>query len=104
MAEKFAAEGCNVAINYNANQERANQVARKVEKEYKVRSLVVKGVSGTLLPFLTVLDRRLWTGCRCIAGLRADRRSGEGWPWGVGYHYLERCKLHWLDLGVPCTF
>jgi len=49
VAEKFAAEGCNVAINYNASQDRANQVARKVEKEYQVKSLIVKGVSGTLL-------------------------------------------------------
>ncbi len=57
MAEKFATEGCNVAINYNASQERANQVARKVEKEYQVKSLVVRGVSRTLLhERLTVLD------------------------------------------------
>jgi len=57
VAEKFAAEGCNVAINYNASQERANQVARKVEKEYQVKSLVVRGVSRTLLhEHLTVLD------------------------------------------------
>jgi hypothetical protein len=57
VAEKFATEGCNVAINYNASQERANQVARKVEKEYQVKSLVVRGVSRTLLhERLTVLD------------------------------------------------
>jgi len=57
VAEKFAAEGCNVAINYNASQERANQVARKVEKEYQVKSLVVRGVSRTLLhEHLAVLD------------------------------------------------
>jgi len=57
VAEKFAAEGCNVAINYNASQERANQVARKVEKEYQVKSLVVRGVSRTFLhEHLTVLD------------------------------------------------
>lgn len=57
MAEKFATEGCNVAINYNASQERANQVARKVEKEYQVKSLVVRGVSRALLhERLTVLD------------------------------------------------
>lgn len=93
MAEKFAAEGCNVAINYNANQERANQVARKAEKEHKVKSLIVQGVSGTLLPFLTFFNRRSGTGCRCIAGLRANRHRGEGWPWGIGYHHLERCKL-----------
>ena len=34
IAEKFAAEGCNVAINYNASRERAEQVAEKLEKEY----------------------------------------------------------------------
>ena len=46
MAEKFAAEGCNLAINYNENQQRANEVAEKVQKEYHMKSLVIKGVSS----------------------------------------------------------
>ena len=45
ICEKFAAEGCNVAINYNSSREKAEQVAAKIEKEYGIRSLVVPGVS-----------------------------------------------------------
>ena len=44
IVEKFAAEGCNVAINYNASADRAKLVAEKVMKDYKAKALVIKGV------------------------------------------------------------
>ena len=44
IAEKFAAEGCDVAINYNASQERAKLVAEKIEKEYKSKAILIQGV------------------------------------------------------------
>ena len=44
VAEKFAAEGSNVAINYVANTERANQIAEKIKKNYKVKTVVIQGV------------------------------------------------------------
>ena len=43
VAERFAAEGCNVAINYVSNAERAKETAGKVEG-YGGRSVVVQGV------------------------------------------------------------
>lgn len=53
LVEKFASEGCNVAVNYNANQQRADEVAEKVRKEYQIKSLVVKGVGLELAPHLS---------------------------------------------------
>lgn len=44
ICEKFAAEGCNVAVNYNASKDRAEQVAEKIEKEYKIKTIVIGGV------------------------------------------------------------
>ncbi|KAL8721120.1 MAG: hypothetical protein Q9225_002143 [Loekoesia sp. 1 TL-2023] len=44
LAEKFAAEGCNVAINYNASEDRAKKVADKVQKTYNRKAIIVKGV------------------------------------------------------------
>lgn len=44
IAEKFAAEGCHVAVNYNASKDRAEQLVAKIEKEYKVKSFVIHGV------------------------------------------------------------
>lgn len=44
VAEKFAAEGCNLAINYIASQNRAEQVAEKIEREYKTKSILIQGV------------------------------------------------------------
>lgn len=44
VAEKFAAEGCNIAINYVSNSERAEQTAKKIEKEYKAKTVIVQGV------------------------------------------------------------
>lgn len=44
IAEKFAAEHCNLAINYNASQEKAKQVAEKIEREYKIKPILIQGV------------------------------------------------------------
>ncbi|KAL8656842.1 MAG: hypothetical protein Q9226_002514 [Calogaya cf. arnoldii] len=48
LAEKFAAEGCNVAINYNASQDRAQQVADKICNTYNCKAIIVKGDQGVL--------------------------------------------------------
>ncbi|MCJ1243477.1 hypothetical protein MMC30_000674 [Trapelia coarctata] len=48
IAEKFAAEGCSVAINYVSNLERAKQTAEKIEKEYGAKTVVVQGDVGVL--------------------------------------------------------
>ncbi|KAK4696258.1 hypothetical protein P7C71_g1619, partial [Lecanoromycetidae sp. Uapishka_2] len=44
ICEKFAAEGCNVAVNYNASKDRALQVAEKIEKDHKTKAVVVGGL------------------------------------------------------------
>lgn len=44
LAEKFATEGCNVAINYNASEDRAQQVAQKIRNTYDCKAILVKGV------------------------------------------------------------
>lgn len=45
MAEKFAAEGCSIAINYVSNAERAKQTAERLEKEYNAKVVLIQGVS-----------------------------------------------------------
>ena len=49
IAEKFAAEGCNVAINYVANSERAKETAEKIEKAYQSETTVIQGVCVDIL-------------------------------------------------------
>lgn len=44
IAEKFAAEGCKLAINYNASQDRAEQVAEKIERHHKTKAVLIQGV------------------------------------------------------------
>ena len=44
VAKKFAAEGCNIAINYVENLDRAKQTAQKLEKEYKAKTVIIQGV------------------------------------------------------------
>lgn len=46
VAERFAAEGSNVAINYVASADRAKETAEKIEKEYGVKTVVLQGVSS----------------------------------------------------------
>jgi NAD(P)-dependent dehydrogenase (short-subunit alcohol dehydrogenase family) len=44
VAEKFAAEGSNVAINYVSNEDRAKETAAKIESQYKVKVVIIQGV------------------------------------------------------------
>lgn len=48
IAEKFAAEGSNVAINYVSNLERAKQTVEKIEKEYSAKTVIIQGVGSTV--------------------------------------------------------
>ena len=48
VAEKFATEGCAIAINYVSNVERAKQTAAKLEKEWGVRAVLVQGDVGVM--------------------------------------------------------
>ena len=54
VANKFAAEGSNVAINYVSNKETADQVASEIASKYGVKTIVVQGVS----PFNRLYFRR----------------------------------------------
>jgi len=44
VAERLAAEGCNVAINYANREQPALDLAEKLKKEYNVKTIVIKGV------------------------------------------------------------
>jgi NAD(P)-dependent dehydrogenase (short-subunit alcohol dehydrogenase family) len=44
---KFAEEGCNVAVNYNSNAERAKGIADKIWKEHGMKAFIVQGVSNS---------------------------------------------------------
>lgn len=49
LAEKFAAEGANVVVNYVASKDRAEEVAEKIKREYGVKAAVVQAVSSAWL-------------------------------------------------------
>ena len=45
IAKKFAAEKCNVAINYVSNKQSAEKVAADIETQYKsCKTVVIQGV------------------------------------------------------------
>jgi len=44
VANKFAAEGSNIAINYVSNKETADQVALGIASKYGVKTIVIQGV------------------------------------------------------------
>lgn len=48
VAEKLAAEGCNVAINYNESKDRAEAVAKKITEDFQVKVIVLQGVRDDL--------------------------------------------------------
>ncbi|RDW60344.1 SDR family NAD(P)-dependent oxidoreductase [Aspergillus mulundensis] len=43
VAQKFAAEGCNVAINYFTSQEAAEKVASDIQEQYEVKAITIQG-------------------------------------------------------------
>jgi NAD(P)-dependent dehydrogenase (short-subunit alcohol dehydrogenase family) len=43
ICERFASEGCNVAVNYLSSEDKAKEVASKVEK-HSVKAIVIQGV------------------------------------------------------------
>lgn len=44
MAQKFAAEGSNIAINYMSNKQSADNTASEIASKYNVKTIVVQGV------------------------------------------------------------
>jgi hypothetical protein len=44
VAEKFAAEGCNLAINYLFSQEQADDLATELAKKHSIKSVTIQGV------------------------------------------------------------
>ncbi|EZF32522.1 hypothetical protein H109_00772 [Trichophyton interdigitale MR816] len=43
VAEKFAAEGSNIAINYYSSEAQAKELAAKIEADHKVKAIVIQG-------------------------------------------------------------
>ncbi|KAK5051373.1 hypothetical protein LTR84_003025 [Exophiala bonariae] len=48
LAEKFAAEGANVVVNYVASKDRAEEVAEKIKKEYGIKAHVIQADIGVV--------------------------------------------------------
>ncbi|KAJ5894335.1 hypothetical protein N7495_006026 [Penicillium taxi] len=46
VAQKFAAEGSNIAINYHSNKDAADTLAADIASKYNVKTVVVKGDAG----------------------------------------------------------
>ena len=44
VAEKFAAEGCNLAINYLFSQEKAEELATELAKKHSITAVTIQGV------------------------------------------------------------
>lgn len=44
VAQKYAAEGCNVAINYASSKDAAENLAAELRESYKVKAITIQGV------------------------------------------------------------
>ncbi|OJJ47476.1 hypothetical protein ASPZODRAFT_63773 [Penicilliopsis zonata CBS 506.65] len=105
VAQKFAAEGSNVAINYVSSKDAAEQVARDIEAQYKVKAELIQGdassepsckrIVQTAIEKLGGLDIVIsnagWTRITTFSDL--DAMSDEEWDkcWSVnvkGHFYL----------------
>ncbi|PYH46105.1 putative NADP(+)-dependent dehydrogenase [Aspergillus saccharolyticus JOP 1030-1] len=48
VARKYAAIGCNVAINYFSNREAAEKLVAQLRKQYKVKTIYIQGVGHVI--------------------------------------------------------
>ncbi|PWY76409.1 NADP(+)-dependent dehydrogenase [Aspergillus sclerotioniger CBS 115572] len=46
VARKYAAEGCNVAINYASSKDDADNLAAEIREKYKVNAITIQGDAG----------------------------------------------------------
>ncbi|GKZ63286.1 hypothetical protein AnigIFM49718_011357 [Aspergillus niger] len=46
VAQKYAAEGCNVAINYASSKDAAENLAAELRESYKVKAITIQGDAG----------------------------------------------------------
>lgn len=52
VATKFAAEGCQVAINYVSNLERAKETAEHINAAFQAKTVIIQGVGlAARIPF-----------------------------------------------------
>jgi NAD(P)-dependent dehydrogenase (short-subunit alcohol dehydrogenase family) len=49
IAEKFAAEGCNISINWVSREAPAVELAEKLQKDFGVKTFTVQGVWKSLV-------------------------------------------------------
>ena len=73
IAKKFAAEGCQVAINYVSNLERAKETAEQIDRAFKIKPVILQGVSlltrtPLLIPPL-MFHARTWACWRIVRRL-----------------------------------
>ena len=94
IAEKFAAQGCNVAINFNASKDRAEKLADKLAKEGAVKIVILQAV-GQLT---SQISMHLLTseGCRRPSGLLQAGEPDCPEIGRVGHHHIECCMLYGL--------
>ncbi|KAI9785117.1 MAG: hypothetical protein M1835_003395 [Candelina submexicana] len=57
VANKFAAEGCSLVVNYVSNEERAKQTAEQIESKYKTKVTIIQGVRFPILDRLPVYEK-----------------------------------------------
>lgn len=48
IARKFAAENCNIAINYVSSEAPAHQLALELEQQHKIKTIVIQGDGGVI--------------------------------------------------------
>lgn len=98
VAEKFAAEGCNLAINYLFSQEQADGLAAELAKKHSIKAVTIQAVriaSGIIkdnsIPECQRSSSHMChqTGCRCGARLCATGSVYDREIERVGHHHLE---------------
>ncbi|PWY76226.1 NADP(+)-dependent dehydrogenase [Aspergillus heteromorphus CBS 117.55] len=110
VARKYAAEGCNVAINYASSKDAAEKLAAEIREQYKVKAITIQGDASQRIDCINAVNATIeqlggvdivvsnagWTKITNFADLDAmdDDDWDKCWSTNVkGHFYLFKAAL-----------
>ncbi|KAK0792708.1 hypothetical protein LTR75_011413 [Friedmanniomyces endolithicus] len=99
ICRKFAAEGCNIAINYANSEAPAQELAKELQQKYSVKTVVIKGDAGVLSQCAHCVQETI----KAFGGL--DGIIGNaGWTRFTDFNDLDAMSQHALIKEALPTF
>jgi NAD(P)-dependent dehydrogenase (short-subunit alcohol dehydrogenase family) len=94
ICRRFAAQGCNIAINYANNEAPATELAKEIEQSYSIKTVVLKGDGGVLADCRHIVQETIkaFGGLDGIVGNAGCKRDEGSELWMSHEYGLTLCR------------